>query len=128
MMPPPTPVHDSSTRSTSYRLQRTRRHLGTHRHDLLVALRLVNRVEKEVLQAEWERWVLQESRRCQALGSVLNHQSVERGDAGDDGYDDDNDSILFEKQFAGRPDIEKWYKDYCLSCQREQKQIMNSEG
>ena len=129
MMPPPVSTpYDTGTKSSSYRLQRSRHHLSTYRHDLLVALRLVNRVEREVLQAEWERWVLQESRKCKALRDVLNDQGGERRNASDGSEDDDNDSRRFKKQFAARADLEQWYKDYCQSCQREQEQILNSEG
>jgi hypothetical protein len=43
---------DKTTKSTAKRLRRTRQHLGTYRHDLLVAMRLVNNVEREMLRAE----------------------------------------------------------------------------
>ncbi|KAL1961352.1 hypothetical protein VTO42DRAFT_80 [Malbranchea cinnamomea] len=108
--------HDSATKTAGFRFQRTRQRLATYRHDLLVALRLVNRVEKEVIQAEWERWVLQESRRCQMLGNLLN--------ASDQDSEDDITSEI-KSQFAGRTDVEQWYQDYCMSCQKEKERIAN---
>ena len=105
---------DSPGKAASYRFQRTRQRLATYRHDLLVALRLINRVEKEVIQAEWERWVLQESRRCLMLGDMLSEQNA---------GDDEDGASAIKNEFAGRADIEQWYKDYCTSCQRERKRI-----
>lgn len=113
VIPPATLARDSPGKAASYRFQRTRQRLAMYRHDLLVALRLVNRVEKEVIQAEWERWVLQESRRCLLLGDMLSEQ-----DTSGDGE--------VKNDFAGRADIEQWYRDYCTSCQREKERIVNS--
>lgn len=84
---------DSSTRSAR-RLHRTRRNLGSHRHDLLVALRIVNRIEKEVVVAEYENWLLDETHKCSKVGTLLE-------DAG--GKDK-------EKH------IEDWVKGYCGDC------------
>lgn len=53
------------------RLERTRQNLGSHRHDLLVALRVVNRIEKEVVEAEYEHWLLDETHKCNKVGTML---------------------------------------------------------
>ncbi|KAI9873977.1 MAG: SNF1-interacting protein, partial [Pleopsidium flavum] len=58
------PTTSTSTGSTARRLRRTRQHLGSYRHDLLVAMRVVNSVEQEMLRAEWENWLLDETNRC----------------------------------------------------------------
>ena len=59
-----------STRSTR-RLHRSRQNLGSHRHDLLVALRVVNRIEKEVVEAEYENWLLDETHKCDRVGAII---------------------------------------------------------
>lgn len=43
---------EKTTKSTAKRLRRTRQHLGSYRHDLLVAMRVVNNVEREMMRAE----------------------------------------------------------------------------
>ncbi|MCJ1478252.1 SNF1-interacting protein [Lambiella insularis] len=63
----PTP----STGSAARRLRRTREHLGTYRHDLMVAMRVVNSIEKEVIQAEWEDWIVGETGRCAQMEEVI---------------------------------------------------------
>lgn len=44
---------DTATRSTARRLRRTRQNLGSYRHELLVAMRVVNNVEREMIRAEY---------------------------------------------------------------------------
>jgi hypothetical protein len=86
----PTSFHDpSSTR----RLERTRRNLGAQRHDLLVALRVVNRIEKEVVEAEYEHWLLDETHKCAKVGSMLDGEKK-------------NDQT-----------VQAWVRGYCADCE-----------
>ncbi|RAL59757.1 hypothetical protein DID88_000386 [Monilinia fructigena] len=48
-----TPFSKTSTKSTAKRLRRTRQNLGSYRHDLMIAMRVVNNIERNVLKAEW---------------------------------------------------------------------------
>ncbi|KAL5420289.1 hypothetical protein PMIN03_000115 [Paraphaeosphaeria minitans] len=75
------------------RLHRTRQNLGSHRHDLLVALRVVNRIEKEVVEAEYENWLLGETHKCQRVATML----------GEDG--------------RKSKEVEGWVKGYCGDCE-----------
>lgn len=116
------PMSGQSKRANSaaYRLERTRQRLGSYRHDLLVALRVVNSIEREVVRAEWERWVQQESRRCRMIDTVLK----------DRGSRSDKESVdEIKHRLSGREeDIEDWYKDYCLSCEQERKKMADISG
>ena len=61
-------------------VRKTRQQLGKYRHDLLVAMRVVNSVEKEVARSEWEDWLGEENRRCKRIGGLVdksNGTSVE---------------------------------------------------
>src|SRR5450756_139937 len=62
---------ETATRSTAKRLRRTRQHLGSYRHDLMVAMRVVNNVEREMMRAEWENWLLDENARCKQVQMLL---------------------------------------------------------
>ncbi|KAH7049162.1 hypothetical protein B0J12DRAFT_625143 [Macrophomina phaseolina] len=86
-----------STRATSTRLHRTRQNLAAYRHDLLVAMRLVNRVEREVLQAEWENWVLDENVRCKRVGDMIRKRNQTEG---------------------GIDSVVEWWEGYCGDCGR----------
>jgi hypothetical protein len=81
-----------STHSTR-RLQRTRQNLGSHRHDLLVALRVVNRIEKEVVEAEYENWLLDETYKCDRVGALIVDSGKDK-----------------EKE------VEAWVSSYCGDC------------
>lgn len=109
----------SKTKSAAQQLQRTRERLGIYRHNLLVALRVVNRIEKEVVQAEWERWLQKETQKCHVIEILLNDRERLNN------RDSDEIASGFEKRFAAAEieDIQHWYKDYCLSCQRELEKI-----
>jgi VAD1 Analog of StAR-related lipid transfer domain len=102
---------DSMEKGANRRVQRTRQRLGMYRHDLVVALRVVNRVENEVLRSEWERWLGGETERCDQVSSILQHSAGGNLDA--------NESV-----FAGREeDVKRWYDQYCSSCQEELQRL-----
>ncbi|KAK3062005.1 hypothetical protein LTS18_005004, partial [Coniosporium uncinatum] len=97
------PYTSASTTLSSQRLQRTRQNLASYRHDLLVSIRVVNRVEREVLQAEWETWVKEEGRRCKKVGEkVKKNETMMRGEMG------------------------QWYEEYCGSCRTELEELGGS--
>ncbi|PWY72388.1 transcription factor SipA3 [Aspergillus heteromorphus CBS 117.55] len=108
---------DSMTRSAARRIQQTRERLGSYRHNLLVALRVVNSIEKEVIENEWERWLRQELRRCRQVEILL-------------GKDGENEDVDVEVDRTGQKvfaeltdDVQQWYEMYCTSCQAERAQL-----
>lgn len=88
----------------SRRLHQTRDALGRYRHDLLVALRLINRVERDVVQTEWHGWARLEDARCRRVQRLLQPES----DAGKQSKDspDQKKSI----------DLGESFDAYCQSC------------
>jgi hypothetical protein len=73
------------------RVQKTRRRLGRYRHDLLVGLRVVDRVEREVVRSEFEEWVRGERGRCRVvkeLGLGADGNSTGFGSEGIAGYEE----------------------------------------
>ena len=75
-------------------LQRSRQRLGRYRHDLMVAMRIVNRVESELVRAGWEDFVLGETERCNGMALVLARQA--------------NDTLA--------DDVRARLDEYCASC------------
>lgn len=103
---------EAVARGATRRIQQTRERLGVYRHDLLVALRVINSIEKEVLQSEWERWLQQEVRRCRQVEGLLVNDA-----------DDKTDTEEGQTVLAGlNGDVKQWYETYCSSCEREQEQ------
>lgn len=95
------------------RLQRSRQHIGTQRHELLVAMRVVNSIEREMVQAEWETWLLEESVKCKQLGAMIRQNSTELVA----GKSDHNQKTTRTEQ------IKIWHQRYCESCNEDQQVI-----
>ncbi|CAK4033919.1 Hypothetical predicted protein [Lecanosticta acicola] len=94
------------------RLHRSRDALARYRYDLLVALRVVNRVEKDVVLAEWEEWTYAEEKRCARIESMLRQRTQKSG--GSSKTEAELDAEL-GADFA----------DYCASCRTEREAIGN---
>lgn len=142
------------SRAAARRLRRTRQRLGSYRHDLLVAMRLVNSVERELLRSEWENWVLDENLRCDQVADVLaladrggnetSGQDDVKGKgkgkekenaapsvgAGDDG----EQKILGGADDDGdgdgrdrrRENLRAWFHEYCGSCREDRDVVLRS--
>ncbi|KAI0887400.1 uncharacterized protein GGS22DRAFT_178533 [Annulohypoxylon maeteangense] len=120
----------SSSRATARRLRQTRQKLGSYRHDLLVAMRTVNSVEREVVRAEWENWLLDENHRCEKVEAALarwDDGGVEKGASNGAGgirgwmsRGEGQEVVKGEKgererDEAKRRGLQAWYEEYCGS-------------
>lgn len=105
------PFVRSSQTPAAHRLQRSREHLGLQRHDLLVAMRVVNSIEREMLQAEWESWLLEETVKCKHLGAMLSHNTTELS-AGKN----NNGQHVLDGEPQRLEQIRAWQQLYCESC------------
>ena len=83
--------------------------MGLYRHDLLVAMKLVNTIEQETMRAEWEHWVMEEAERCDKTGELVlgergaNSSSSNRTGAASDVHED--------------------LQRYCSSCKEAKRQL-----
>lgn len=123
---------EKTTKSTAKRLRRTRQNLGSYRHDLLVAMRLVNNVEREMLKAEWENWLLDENARCKQVYSMLqeaNRTTITSTPSNKKNKESKQDLEAKEREKHARlGNLEKWHEDYCGSCKMEQEALMKGRG
>ncbi|KAJ5157243.1 uncharacterized protein N7482_008343 [Penicillium canariense] len=112
---------DAVAKSATKRFLQTRERLGMYRHNLLVALRVVNTIEKEVIQTEWERWLREEMRRCRQVEILLGGGNHAEGDAA-------AQVAQAERIFAENTgSIKEWYERYCSSCREEQEQVQKND-
>ncbi|KAL8630762.1 hypothetical protein Q9189_003522 [Teloschistes chrysophthalmus] len=106
-----------STQASLGRLRRSRRRLGSQRHDLMVALRVINSIEQEMVETEWERWLYAESAKCGQMDTLI-HQNRTASSLGDG-------KIALSKQGSGRSldwnEVRSWHNTYCSSCSREKE-------
>ncbi|KAL8863651.1 MAG: hypothetical protein Q9178_000334 [Gyalolechia marmorata] len=121
LMVPAQPLVASSPGSFD-RLRRSRRRLGSQRHDLLVALRVVNSIEREMVDAEWEGWLEDENVKCERMKMVMQENRTTSF----------NGNVSLEKdgqQPSGigrrdRTQIVSWHGVYCGSCAQEKKLLV----
>ncbi|KFZ24839.1 hypothetical protein V502_00697 [Pseudogymnoascus sp. VKM F-4520 (FW-2644)] len=110
-------TRSKSSTASARRLLTARQSLATQRFDLLVALRVVNRVERAVVQAEWEEWVRGEGGRCEALRRRVGSGAGVGGGGGKDGGGG--------KEEVGKEALEWMFGGedggYCGSCWREEE-------
>jgi hypothetical protein len=116
--------------------------MGAYRHDLLVAMRVVNKIESEMVHSEWESWLAGETGRCEQVRELLARdgsggekgqvpvQSIipgaPRWDFGEGSGGGDDESGGGEKQ--RRAALREWFSEYCGSCAAEQKSVWERTG
>lgn len=103
-----------SQTASARQLQKSRQHLGLQRHDLQVAMRVVNSIEREMVQAQWENWLVEENAKCKHLGGLIQQNTTEflAGKSGSEQKALGADPARLEK-------IRGWHRDYCDSCNKE---------
>lgn len=117
------------SRATARRLKSSRQRLGAYRHDLLVAMRMVNSVEQEMIQGEWENWLLDENSRCEQVGGVLKswNSTATGGKSEKPPRSLDNEAaqkLLKEEDDKKKEALKSWYKDYCGSCMKDKYELI----
>lgn len=102
----------STTSSTKRRLQSTRQTLGSYRHDLLVAMRVVNSVEREIIQGEYQRFATSEHQRCRTVAPLVNGT---------------NSKDLVQGSKSEQTQLASWYQEYCMSCTADYERTMRND-
>lgn len=111
-------------RASAVRLRRARQNFGAYRHDLTVAMRLINRVEREVLTAEWENWLADENVRCRQIGQILASSTQDTAS-----IQDEHDGVLQAAEQEGIDSLDglkSWHAEYCTSCRHEEELLQDS--
>lgn len=58
------------------RVHRLRNEIGIRRHTMLLNLRMLNRIEMELVESEWQNWLLQEAHVCALLPQSGNETTL----------------------------------------------------
>ena len=122
----------ASSRATGRRLRRTRQRLGSYRHDLLVAMRVVNSIEREMMSLEWENWLADENARCDQLGRVLLDGGKAAKPTGKPKKGGQKGAAQPEKQALPplvaseekREALARWHREYCGYCRADQARLV----
>lgn len=94
---------------------------------------MVNTVEREAVQAEWENWLLDENERCDQAGAMLRtmKESAPTSSASSDkkskkAKKQDDKQKKLGHQEMGEEDtraLKDWYKEYCGSCRADRETV-----
>ncbi|KAK3723516.1 SNF1-interacting protein [Vermiconidia calcicola] len=99
---------------TGARLHRSRDAMARYRHDLLVALKVVNRIERDMVLAEWEDWVQAEEKKCARVESMLvERRKKSKKDGKAKGKGKGGDLVSLEAELGAD------FAGYCASCRDE---------
>jgi hypothetical protein len=95
----------------------------------MVAMRVVNNVEREMLKAEWENWLLDENTRCKQVQMILREN---RGNISPNrrikGVDSQQVLEAKERERSLKIDnLRKWQEDYCGSCHLDQERLLDRQ-
>lgn len=123
-------LSSSTSKTTARRLRRTRQRLGAYRHDLLVAMRVVNSIEKEMIQSEWENWLSDENLRCEQVKMMLVEKSSDNnskeGTTAASPSGDATQKIVRPIDEKRVEALKMWHNEYCGSCRMEKDRLLES--
>jgi hypothetical protein len=88
-------------------------------------MRLVNNVEREILRAEWENWLLDENTKCKQAQMMLGENQANTSPSGGSKTADSQQVVdAKHRERNGRLDgLRKWQREYCNSCRMEQENL-----
>ncbi|KAH6849949.1 hypothetical protein B0I37DRAFT_370304 [Chaetomium sp. MPI-CAGE-AT-0009] len=112
----------ATSQATARRLRRVRQRMGAYRHDLLVAMRVVNKVELEMLQSEWESWLAAETRRCELARDLLAGDGTGGGGGGGE-----RGQVPLQQSIV-QGEGGEWFEEYCTSCAAEERKALQRMG
>jgi len=90
----------------------------------MVAMRVVNNVEREIMKAEYENWLLDENLRCKQVQSMLLRDSQANISPSKKTKGGKSQKVLDTREQDKKQrleDLRKWQEDYCGSCKMEQE-------
>jgi hypothetical protein len=94
-------------------------------------MRMVNSVEREMIQSEWENWLLDETNRCDQVRAVLRAWNSTSSETASPSKKMDvrlggeaTQKLLQEKDVKKRAALRSWHEDYCGSCRQDRDALV----
>jgi len=115
---------EKASKATARRLRRGRQHLGIYRHDLLVATRVVNNIEREMVKAEWENWLTDENSRCKQVQMMLEGSRINDTNASEGEEVSTEMQQVFNARARKVENLRRWQEEYCGSCRKDQEVVL----
>jgi hypothetical protein len=92
----------------------------------MVAMRVVNNVEREMMRAEWENWLLDENARCKQAQIILRENRTISSNRKTKGAT--SQQVIEDREKAHRLEsLRQWHEEYCGSCKLEQDMLLKGQ-
>lgn len=88
-------------------------------------MRVVNEIEREMMHAEWESWLLDEVTKCKALETMVGENRT-NSLASRNGQGGIEQKLAAENDSDRVREIRVWLEEYCGSCNREREKALGS--
>lgn len=89
-------------------------------------MRIVNSIDQEMIQSEWENWLADENTRCEQVKIMLTERSGDKDEASV------RRNGAPQQQKAMRPidgkrveELRQWHAEYCGSCRTDRDQLLS---
>lgn len=114
---------DIATQSMARRLRKTRQNLGSYRHKFMIAMRVINHIERQIITAEWENWLADENLMCDQISLLLEETlaRLSNGKKSQELVDETIFSKISENDEKRLRELQDWQENYCRSCGLEQE-------
>lgn len=94
----------------------------------MIAMRVVNNVEREMMQAEWENWLLGENTRCKQVQLLLREPPNSTSKSKRSKTVESQQVLESQAKERTRLDgLRKWQQEYCGSCKLEQDMMLKEQ-
>lgn len=93
----------------------------------MVALRVINRIELEMVEAEWEGWLYSETAQCEQIEQVLGRDGTQISNMHKNGSGAGTQrqrGILGTKHLDWAQ-VRLWHEKYCRDCYSERESLIN---
>lgn len=121
--------HSSEVVSTiRNRIHGFRSKLGIARNQLIIELRTINKIEKELIMAEWQTWLFDEVSMCSKLYDVLAISSVSRetgviNETEKEAQTNTGQECILNNNSKGVINVRRVLTSYCASCAAENRAL-----
>jgi hypothetical protein len=90
-------------------------------------MRVVNNIEREMMRAEWENWLLDENTRCKQVQMMLLENRTNVSESGRIKGADSQQAVEAKERerHGGVDNLRKRQDEYCSSCRREQEMLVD---
>lgn len=86
---------------------------------------MVNNVEREMLMAEWENWLLDENARCKQAEMILRENRTVTSNTKSKGKSQKVMGTRDQERMGRLIGLRDWHAEYCKSCKLEQDNLLN---